>query len=53
MPDAPPQQVVAQLNRSNLCGHTSAILTAWILPSMVASLLSEGEQAWNAAWPPY
>ncbi len=34
-------------------GHSTVIPTAWILRSLVVSLLGEGERAWNAGLPPF
>ena len=34
-------------------GNADAISTAWILPSLLVSLLIEGERAWNAGLPPF
>ncbi len=33
--------------------HSSTISTAWILRSLVVSLLGEGDRAWNAGLPPF
>ncbi len=34
-------------------GHSTVIPAAWILRSLVVSLLGEGERAWNADLPPF
>ncbi len=32
-------------------GHSSVVSAAWISPSVVVSLLIEGERSWNGDWP--